>query len=277
LRNVTIIGSKGFIGSNLASYLETVGFEVWCPERGTLEIFERNLGVVVFCAGYGRCDLDPMKVLVSNASYLSEVLEKTTFSRLIYLSSTRVYMGTNNSKEDSDILTLTKDSRRLFNLTKLVAEELCSLSSKDVVVVRPSNVYGLALDSPLYLPSIVRNAVRERHVDMYVSKAYEKDYVSVDDVSRLIRQMILKNKLDYRIYNIASGENVSAADIAAVLEKGSGCNVDWHDNVTDDSFPVTSIDRICQEFDFKPRRVMDDLPKMIAEYSKEICEEEKVC
>ncbi|MFN7073919.1 NAD-dependent epimerase/dehydratase family protein, partial [Proteus mirabilis] len=71
---------------------------------------------------------------------------------------------------------------KLFNVTKLVAEYLCVKSKKNVIIVRPSNVYGLALNSSLFLPQIIKNAINNHKVDMYVNCDYEKDYVSVNDV-----------------------------------------------------------------------------------------------
>ena len=166
---------------------------------------------------------------------------------------------------------LFNDDRRLFNLTKLVSEELCLLSKKDIIIVRPSNVYGMALNSNLYLPSIIRNAILNKHVDMYVSKNYAKDYVSVHDVAEAIYSLTLVKNLNDKVFNLASGVNTSSSEIANMLKKYTDCKVIWHTTKNeDDVFPVTKIDLINQYIDFSPKNVLEDLPKMISQYKEAI-------
>lgn len=59
-------------------------------------------------------------------------------------------MNGDESSETSDLIIRQDDNRRLFNLTKLVAEELCFKSGKPFTIVRPSNVYGVALKVPCF-------------------------------------------------------------------------------------------------------------------------------
>ncbi|WP_337242221.1 NAD-dependent epimerase/dehydratase family protein, partial [Proteus faecis] len=75
----------------------------------------------------------------------------------------------------------TSDNRRLFNITKLAAEEICLKSNKNITIIRPSNVYGTAINSSLFLPSIVRDAIQKKEINMFVSPEYSKDYISVND------------------------------------------------------------------------------------------------
>ncbi|MCC9213027.1 hypothetical protein LOK03_08040 [Escherichia coli] len=65
-------------------------------------------------------------------------------------------MNENCAKENADLLICHNDNRKLFNLMKLAAEEICRLSKRNVIIVRPSNVYGLALNSKLFLPQIIK-------------------------------------------------------------------------------------------------------------------------
>lgn len=262
----TVVGSNGFIGSEFLRLLREKGHLVYTPNKGELDIFKKPLGTVIFCAGAGDCKNQPFKVLKSNSLFLSEMLERSNFEKLFYISSTRLYMGQNSSHEISDLKILESDERRLFNLTKLVSEELCLKSDKNVVIVRPSNVYGLALNSPLFLPAITRNAILNKHVDMYVTPQYEKDYLSVADLNNAIYQLSIKNSLNHKIYNIASGSNTSAKDIARVLETETGCYINWVDGCKDELFPINNIDRISGEIHFEPRDVLDDMRLMVKEF-----------
>jgi nucleoside-diphosphate-sugar epimerase len=265
--NYTVIGGRGFIGSRIVELLKQNGASVWTPEKDDAELFTKELGIIIYCAGHGDCENGFLKVFESNLSLLVKVSELSSFDKLVYISSSRVYMGQADSNELSDLFILSHDSRRLFNLTKLVAEEILLKSKKNIIIVRPTNVYGLALDSPLFLPSIVRNAINNGKVDIYVSPDYAKDYVSVDDVAEAIYQLSVKNNLQSRIFNIASGQNIKASDILKVLVRETGCEVIWHSLVdNDDSFPITTIDCIDREVGFKPKSLLSELKLMISDY-----------
>jgi nucleoside-diphosphate-sugar epimerase len=264
--NYTIIGGRGFIGAKIVELLEKQGENVWVPERDAPELFNKELGTVIYCAGHGDCENGPLKVLEANTILLARVLERCNFDKLVYISSTRVYMGQSNSSESDDLTVLAQDSRRLFNLTKLVAEEILLRSNKNVAIVRPSNVYGLALDSPLFLPSIVRNAVNNGRVDMYVAPDYAKDYVSVDDVAEMTIRIAKDISVNQTIVNVAAGYNTTAGEIAKILSYETSCQIIWHQNEITEQFPVNDISKVSKNYAFKPQNVLKDLSHMINEF-----------
>ncbi|MEZ8379129.1 NAD-dependent epimerase/dehydratase family protein [Vibrio splendidus] len=268
MKKVTIIGSTGFIGGELKSYLDEIeDIELYTPSRPELDQMDENLGVVVYCAGFGDCN-KPKSVIDANINGLMKLLITSSYEKLIYLSSTRVYMESYSSHENSDVTVLDKDDRRLFNLSKLVAEELCLKSPGRNIILRPSNVYGKAIKSNLFLPSIVRNAVIDREINMYISREYQKDYVSVNDVVSVIYNIII-NECKYDTYNIASGKNTKAITIADIISSKTKCSVNWLNKIKDESFPETNIDRIIEEFNFSPSNVIDDLEIMVDIFDEE--------
>lgn len=266
--NYTVFGGKGFIGSEVVRQLHKDGVEIFVPEKNDNIVFDRELGTVIYCAGFGDCKNDPFKVLDSNVTLLNSLLRKSKFEKLIYISSTRLYMNQISSSENSNLTVTINDERRLFNLTKLTAEELCLRSNRNISIVRPSNVYGLALNSPLFLPAITRDAINKGLVNMYVSPRYSKDYVSVLDVAEIIIKISKKEQLNREVYNIASGVNTSAGQIADILTAETGCDVHWHRIYDEEEFPVTSIQKIKDEFNFSPRCVLSDLKSMIIDFKK---------
>ncbi|MCU8022001.1 MULTISPECIES: NAD-dependent epimerase/dehydratase family protein [unclassified Shewanella] len=270
MANYTVVGGRGFIGSEIVKQLELDGHSVFVPEIDDARLFTQSLGVVIDCAGFGDCQKDPLLVFNSNSRLLADILAKSDFEKLLYISSNRVYMGQKDASESGDLTILSADNRRLFNLTKLVSEELCLLSGKDVVILRPANVYGLALNSPLFLPAITRNAINNKQVDMYVTPEYKKDYVSVVDVACAACQLAAKTNLSQKIFNVASGINTSAGDIATVLSQETGCKIIWHQGCVDEIFPENDISAIQVEIDYRPRYVIDDLKIMIDEFKRKL-------
>ncbi|MEW4365153.1 NAD-dependent epimerase/dehydratase family protein [Aliikangiella maris] len=117
------------------------------------------------------------------------------------------------------------NSRKLFNLLKLSAEAFIEQSLLDYQIVRPSNVFGCVLKSPLFLPSIVRDVTLKKQVTMFVNPEYAKDYNHIDDAVKLILQITCYGQ--QKVYNIASGKNISAQTIAAILQQETNCQIVW--------------------------------------------------
>lgn len=272
MANYTIIGGNGFIGSHIVSLLEKCGHEVFVPERNACQQLEGPLGNVIYCAGNGDCAKSYFSVLEANTVLLAKLLQNAEFDKLIYISSTRVYMNNERAEEVDNLIITTDDNRRLFNLTKLVAEELCLKSDCNVTVVRPSNVYGLALNSTLFLPSIIRHAINNGEINMFVAPEYAKDYVSVNDVAQACLWLAEHDNCDKQIYNVASGFNVTAKEIADVIQHETGCKINWHEgNFPREEFPTTSISKLTTlNPAYKPQNVLDDLKIMVTSYKEEL-------
>lgn len=268
----TVIGGNGFIGSNIVSLLKEQGHDVTVPDRSTCTELKGDLGKVIYCAGNGDCAKNYFSVLEANTVLLARLLQSAEFEKLVYISSTRVYMNSESAEESDDLVVTADDNRKLFNLTKLVAEELCLKSERNVTVVRPSNVYGLALNSTLFLPSIIRHAINNGEINMFVSPDYAKDYVSVNDVAKACVWLADNPGSNNEIYNVASGFNITANEIADVIHRETGCEVNWHDgHFPREEFPVTSISKLSNlNPEYKPQYVLDDLKIMIASYKAEL-------
>ncbi|EOY8403408.1 TPA: SDR family oxidoreductase [Enterobacter asburiae] len=272
MAHYTVVGGRGFIGNEIVEQLRQLKQDVWVPQRDEETLFTKDLGTVIYCAGNGDCQNSPFSVFQANCALLADILQHSIFKRLVYMSSTRVYMNGINTQEGSDLVVSEDDARRLFNITKLVSEELCLKSGKDVVIVRPSNVYGVALNSPLFLPSITRNAINNGHIDMFIDRHYEKDYVSVEDVASACIKLSQNKDASGNIYNIAAGYNISAEQIANVLTQSTNCTVTWHERAFPrEIFPVNDISTLLSVIpDYKPRHVLDDIESMVTRFRLEM-------
>ncbi|WP_404461709.1 NAD-dependent epimerase/dehydratase family protein [Providencia rettgeri] len=260
---VTIIGANGFVGKELVKFFTLKNYNVIKITRGTpLPSFD--CGYVIYAAGYGDCQ-SPIDVLNGNIEYCIQCINSIKYKRFIYFSSTRVYMGNGKSNEDTNLKILQDDSRSIFNLSKLIAEKIL-LSYENTTIIRPSNIYGAAFNSKLFLPSLVRDSLNKKNINMYVTKNYEKDYIHIEDVCQIIDSMINKENLKFNLYNVASGYNITSEKIANIIESETKCNVNWHDIKHEDYFPPTSIDRIKEEFNFTPLNFEESLIDMIDEF-----------
>lgn len=266
MKRLTVFGIGGLIGSKIKEYANKYDYDV---KRGNWKKVDKNnhLGDVIFACGVGDIN-KPNEMLESHLSLLKEIVSECSFDRLTYVSSTRVYLANDKGKENSELKTIQSDERVFFNLLKLTAEKYLELSGVKYTIVRPSNVYGLALDSPLFLPSIVRDAIKNNVVNMYVDPNYAKDYVLVDDVANAI---LYATKKQYDgIINVCSGENVTAKKIAEYLKDLTGCKVIWHKNNCNDYYPQLCKQKLENELKIKPVTIHYALENMVSEVKQNI-------
>lgn len=272
MSNYTIIGGNGFVGQAICHALNIRGLSYNIIGRNDYLSETTQLDKVIFCAGNGDCQNSPFDVFEANTNLLVHVLKNIKFNKMVYLSSTRLYMNSDSSDEKNDLIVCSEDNRRLFNLTKLVSEEMLLRNNQNITIIRPSNIYGTALKSPLFLPSIIKDALIKGEVNMYVSKDYAKDYVSVGNVSQAAIFFSEQSHLDDKIINVASGKNISANEIAHILMKETGCKVNWHVKVSaKENFPVTE-NKMFRKYlpELKIDDVIEDMKGMIFQFKENI-------
>ncbi len=270
LQNVkfTVFGSTGFIGSNLVHYLKTLGVDVFTPPRGNFS-FTRDLGHVVYCIGMTADFREkPFDTIRSHICLLLEIFEKTNFDSFVYLSSTRVYSRATSSHEDSVLGAVPCDPEDLYNLSKMMGESVC-LSSKlhNVKIIRLSNVYGSDFQSKNFLFSIIRDAVSNKKIILKTNPASEKDYINIKDVVEIIPKISVEGK--HKIYNVASGQNISHKEIVDYLRKKTGCLLEVEPNSKQVIFPRIDISRVQNEFGLSPSSLLSNLSDLTASYLKE--------
>lgn len=266
LKKITVFGMGGFIGSAISNNLTGLGYEVSRGDWNTKDFNQQNLGVVVVVCGVGDCR-KVEDVIYSHVDVVRNIINTSNYDRIIYISSTRVYLDNPESDPYGSLLVNPNDKRVLFNQVKLLAETIIKSQDKPALILRPSNVYGKAFNSPLFLPSIIRDAIQKKVVNMYVTPDYSKDYVFCDDICRAVAIGIQKEVTG--VYNIASGENFSAGEIAEILKSKTNTDIIWHENVALDQFPVIDIKDSVKVFGFHPVKVKEMLNEMIDDFTHE--------
>ena len=61
---------------------------------------------------------------------------------------------------------------------------------------------------------------------------------------------------------------MSNAELAEALGTATGALVDFAAGAPRQTFPPIDISRIAEEFGVRPRAVLEDLPRLVAEYRK---------
>jgi nucleoside-diphosphate-sugar epimerase len=263
----TVLGATGFIGSHLLSHLQGLGHECLAPERGNPLVFSQDLGHVIYSIGLtSDFRTRPFDTVRAHVCYLADILERAAFESLLYLSSTRSYGHSAKAEEDVPLLADPQNPGDLYNLTKTTGESLCFASGRpNARAVRLSNVYGGDFASDNFLFSVLRDAVQRKRVVLHTTLDSAKDYVSIDDVVKLLPAIAQSGR--HRLYNVASGINVSNRELLAEIRRLTGCELEVSDQARTISFPKVSIERVRQEFDYSPALVLDDLQQLFARYT----------
>lgn len=246
----TILGSGGFIGSRLERHLRENGNEVYAPGKGATEIFDRDLGRVVYSIGL-TADFRkrPYDTADAHICYLTRILREAHFSSITYLSSTRVYQGTKAAKENC-ALTVFPDADGLYNLTKLTGEALCLQSGRGQVA-RLSNIVGKGA-SESFVSQLISEAVTGK-IHLRSALSSTKDYLLVDDAIKALAALATHGETG--IYNIASGKNISTKEILDALATKLKFEVSVAEPGMEFTFPVIDVERIRKLLTWQPQCV----------------------
>ena len=266
----TVLGASGFIGSRLAHDLSALGADVFAPARDDRDLFRRDLGHVIYCIGRtADFRTRPLETTQAHVCRLREILEAARFDSLLYLSSTRVYHGAGEAREDTPLRLDPGSPDDLYNASKIMGESLClSVDRPGTRVARLSNVYGPDLESLNFLSTVLRDALTTGRVVLNGAPTSAKDYVAIDDVVPAL--VAIAREGSRRIYNVASGRNVCHRELLDRIRDLTGCRVAFAGGAPETVFPAVSIERMRAEFGFAPDHVMDRLDGLVDEYRERL-------
>jgi nucleoside-diphosphate-sugar epimerase len=266
--HATLIGGRGFIGRHLHAQLRELGWTCYLAERAdkTLDttLFTQDLGHVFYCAGLtANFRQQPYATVEAHVELLSKVVQNSQFTSLTYLSSTRVYAGASHTGENAPLLVRSHEPGDLYNLSKLLGESLCINSQRPVRIVRLSNVYGQAMPAQNFLAEVLTMAATEAHVHFRSAPQSQKDYVAIQDVVHYLP--IIAQHAKSQIYNLASGENSSNAEIAAFLQT-CGVPCSFEKDAPSIVFPRIDVTKLHTEFGNTMHQLANDLPQLYSHY-----------
>ena len=271
----TILGATGFVGSHLVKRLAELQQECLIPNRDE-ELSRRKLGDVIYCIGL-TADFrsKPFETVDAHVCKLRQLLKDCEFDSLLYLSSTRLYGArTGIALEDEPIQAAPLQPDHLYNISKAMGESLTLSCGRRGRVVRLSAAYGRDFESENFLTTIMRDAILTKEIVLQTSVDSERDYISVDDVVELLLKIAASGR--ERIYNVASGKNVSHLELTNKISEFTGCRIEVMENAPRVSFPTINIDRIRKEFDFHPAGdVLTDVQKLVESYRADLTQGKK--
>ena len=257
----TVLGANGFVGQALTQSLRNDGHVPFTPVRGDAAVFERELGCVFYCVGM-TADFakHPSQTVEAHAGLISRIVEHAKFEHIVYLSSTRLYDQLDRETCGGDaILSIDPHSaRHLYDLSKALGENLClTAAAGRASVARLSGVFDASEGAPGFLSQWLQRAARETVFVIDSSAGVVRDYIHVSDVVLALRRIAEHRVND--IVNVASGENVSNAEIAAVFNE-HGWTIAMARDGDRQHLPVCNVEALAA-LGVKPQKVRDVVEK----------------
>ncbi len=259
----TVFGATGFIGSSLVAYLREQGHEVALIARDQWPASSDNLGHVIYAIGL-TADFRSRRLDVadSHVHVLTRILRELRFDSLLYLSSTRVYAGGTTSVEDASLTVSPLNEDHLYNVSKIMGESLVlSDANTRARVVRLSNVIGAEDRSDNFLNAVIAEAIAGGKVMFRTAPDSARDYIGIADACGMLAAISTGGRR--RIYNVASGRNVSNGEIARLLG-ARHIDTAFQPNANKVTYPVIDIGAIRQEFNFQPASFEETFDKICA-------------
>jgi len=250
---ILVTGASGFLGSAIVQLLSAHGYTnslVGTSRKSGLQL-ERELGIrvinhdfstdtdldtsclerihtLIHCASSNdiasRCKDGGFNLSVSGTYRLIEAAAKHGLRRIIFFSTFQVY-GTEPQgyiDENSKLILETN-----YALNHFFGEEICRLASHKygihVVILRPSNVYGLPSVSTVARNTLVpmcfvRDAALTGAIELRTSGEQLRNFVSLEEVGLLVFRLLDKFPSGFHTINAVSSLNLSILDVAYMVQ-----------------------------------------------------------
>lgn len=182
------------------------------------------------------------KSLNENISQCGSIIDfcvRTGTKNILFLSSAAIY---ENTKSTNLIESKVDRPKLMYPLSKYLAEKYFKSITEsydiNIVALRLANIYGRNQDyhrkQPPFLGYLIKNALLNNKLTLYAKGNYKRDYLFIDDLSKLIFKIInsKKFKINNRIFeslNVGSGKKFSVPDFIKISEKifNKKINIIW--------------------------------------------------
>jgi nucleoside-diphosphate-sugar epimerase len=235
-----ILGSGGFIGSNLSRFLKKKGIEIHSfsssdreginPDTGLISdhfSIPKATSTVVYLATSPFYRKVPgrlshiLNVNLISAVKVAEISRQAKVERYIYASTGNVYAPSFTPLDEGS--PLRRDN--WYSLSKIQSEEALALFRKDmeIIVVRPFGVYGPGQTNRL-VPNLLKTLLTEKEIYLEKNPDDPSDLDGlrislcyIDDAVEMLYKLMIGGGPAY--LNIAGDKAVSIRKIATLLGK----------------------------------------------------------
>lgn len=221
-KRVIILGSGGFISSNIEKELTKKNIEVLSFSRTKLDLSKYNNANVlkkiirkndyIFFAA-AKAPVKNIDMLIYNLKMLKIIsgsIIKDKIKKFVYLSSDAVYADTKKKITEKSIVA----PNSLHGQMHLIREDyLQNIFQEKMCIIRPTLVFGPDDPHNGYGPNKFARDIKNRNTINLFGKGEERrDHIFINDLSHLVSRLIINNF--YGNINLATGQVHSFYSIA---------------------------------------------------------------
>lgn len=203
-----VTGASGFIGTHLASRLESPDT---IPHKDIRNTPLNKYDNFYFLSAYGNMagQTEDSMIFKANIEDLLAVVRRTDFrdiNSFVYISSSSVKLPI----------------QTMYSRTKRAAEEiLLSLTEKynaPVVIVRPFSVTGVGEQKEHLIPTLIRSCIDGEEMNFVPEPVH--DFIDVEDLVDGI--FFLRDRKAKGIFELGNGEQYSNQEVREIVEDVTG-------------------------------------------------------
>ena len=223
--HITITGASGFVGTNLGAYLSNKNKSVTSLSlRGNWEDqFNPNTDAIIHLAGKAHDlentaeEVEYFKVNRDLTIQLFEVFLKSEAKDFFYFSSVKAVADTADEVVEEEIKPnpLTPYGKSKFEAEQyLLAQQLPA--EKRLFIIRPCMIHGPGNKGNL---NLLYKVVEKGIPWPLVKFENNRSFLSIDNLSYLINEMLTKQTLTSGIYNFADDQSLSTNQLIVAINK----------------------------------------------------------
>ena len=200
-KRVIILGSKGFISSNIEKELRKKNIEVLSFPRTKLDLINHNninmLKKIIKKNDYillaaAKAPVKNVDMLIYNLKMLKTIsgsIIKDKIKKFVYLSSDAVYADTKKKITEKSIVA----PNSLHGQMHLIRENyLLNIFQEKMCIVRPTLVFGPDDPHNGYGPNkFVRDIKKKNSINLFGKGEERRDHIFIDDLSYFISRLII--------------------------------------------------------------------------------------
>ena len=170
--------------------------------------------------------VNPEKYLNTNIlgfANLFENIEDKNLKKVIYASSSSVYGDTKISPTNEKCLT---NPKNIYGYSKVINENMSNYYSKRLKVpfigLRFFTVYGVWGRPDMFILKVLKTHFKKKYFYLNNQGNHLRDFTSINDVVKILTQILNKKTKKNNIYNICSNRPLLINNVLAQIEKKVG-------------------------------------------------------
>lgn len=267
-KNYTIFGYSGFLGTEFQNFLKKKKIKYTLNKKNS---FPKKLDRAIYFVGSDNWKNNSLKSMDANLLHLTKFLKNIeSLNSFTFISSTRIYLNSRKNKiKENDLLSLNSNLEYLFNIQKILSENLLLNNLKNVKIIRLSNVYGANYQKNTLIPILINNALKYKKIYLSINSNSSKDYISIGDAMKNIYSISEQKKRG--IFNLGSGKNTKLKDIANKIKKFTNCEITYSKKTYKEQFPKINLEKTKKIIKLKIKNdIIKDLPFLIENFRDNI-------